>query len=95
MEIHEIDACVTLQQLCEVFILQNLKKQLNWSPVNIRNGDWQAPGCVQWRSAFTAMLALDAKLFINRKLKHFLEIFSPLAKIWSGKLIQSHHPIEC
>jgi CO/xanthine dehydrogenase FAD-binding subunit len=66
----EIDACVTLQQLCEnTHTPEDLKKAIKLeAPLNIRNMATVAGTLVscKGRSAFAcAMLALDAKLFIE------------------------------
>jgi CO/xanthine dehydrogenase FAD-binding subunit len=66
----EIDACVSLQQLCEnVHTPENLKKAIKLeTPLDIRNMATVAGTLVacNGRSAFAcAMLALDAKLFIE------------------------------
>jgi len=90
----EIDACVTLQQLCEnAHTPEDLKKAIKLeAPVNIRNMATAAGTLVSCtgRSAFTcAMLALDAKLYIEPGAREsFLGNFLPLREeSVPGKLI--------
>ncbi len=90
----EIDACVTLQQLCEnAHTSEDLKKAIKLeAPLNIRNMATVAGTLVSstGRSAFTcAMLALDAKLSIEPGTEEsFLGNFLLLReKLVTGKLI--------
>jgi len=80
----EIDACVTLQQLGEnAHTPEDLKKAIKLeAPLNIRNMATAAGTLISCngRSAFTcAMLALDAKLFIEPgAIESFLGNYLPL-----------------
>ena len=90
----EIDACVTLQRLCEnAHTPEDLKKAIKLeAPLNIRNMATAAGTLISCngRSAFTcAMLALDAKLFIEPgAIESFLGNYLPLREeSVPGKLI--------
>ena len=90
----EIDACVTLQQLCEnTLIPDDLKKAIKLeAPLNIRNMATAAGTLVSCngRSSFAcAMLALDAKFIIEPgTIETFLGNYLPLREeTIPGKLI--------
>lgn len=90
----EIDACVTLQQLCEnAHTPEDLKKAIKLeAPLNIRNMATAAGTLVSCtgRSAFACvMLALDAKSFIEPgTVETLLGNYLPLREeLGTGKLI--------
>lgn len=90
----EIDACVTLQQLCEhAHTPEDLKKAIKLeASLNIRNMATAAGTLVSCngRSAFAcAMLALDAKIFIEPgRIETFLGNYLPLhEESVPGKLV--------